>query len=224
MLLVAENVSKRYLRKSGNSNFFYAVQELNLSLERGCFTALTGRSGSGKTTLLCMLSGLLKPDEGSVMLDGSDLYALSDRELSLLRNRRIAFIPQKANLVPSLNMLENILLPASLYNGAADAKRAGELMEALDISSLQSARPFELSGGETRRAAIARALLAKPEIILADEPTGDLDDENTKAVLTLLAQAAADGAAVLMVTHDPLASAAAQSVLTMNAGRLTGEG
>lgn len=224
MLLVAENVSKRYLRKSGNSNFFYAVQELSLSLERGCFTALTGRSGSGKTTLLCMLSGLLKPDEGSVTLDGSDLYALSDRELSLLRNRRISFIPQKANLVPSLNTLENILLPASLYNGAADANRARELMEALDISSLQSARPFELSGGETRRAAIARALLAKPGIILADEPTGDLDDENTKAVLALLAQAAADGAAVLMVTHDPLASAAAQSVLTMNAGRLTGEG
>ncbi len=223
MLLAAENLSKRYLRKSAQSNFFYAVQELSLSLDEGSFTALTGRSGSGKTTLLCMLSGLLKPDEGRVTLDGKDLYALCDRELSLFRNRAIAFIPQKANLVPSLNVLENILLPASLYKGAADAKRAQELMEALDIAPLQSARPFELSGGETRRAAIARALLAKPGIILADEPTGDLDDENTKTVLTLLAQAAGDGAAVLMVTHDPLASAAAQRRLVMNAGRLTDE-
>ena len=223
MLFAAENLSKRYLRKSAQSNFFYAVQELSLSLGEGSFTALTGRSGSGKTTLLCMLSGLLKPDEGSVTLDGKDLYALCDRELSLFRNRAIAFIPQKANLVPSLNVLENILLPASLYKGAADAKRAQELMEALDIAPLQSARPFELSGGETRRAAIARALLAKPGIILADEPTGDLDDENTKTVLMLLAQAAGDGAAVLMVTHDPLASAAAQRRLVMNAGRLMDE-
>ena len=223
MLLAAENLSKRYLRKSAQSNFFYAVQELSLSLGEGSFTALTGRSGSGKPTLLCMLSGLLKPDEGRVTLDGRDLYALCDRELSLFRNRAIAFIPQKANLVPSLNVLENILLPASLYQGTADAKRAQELMEALDIAPLQSARPFELSGGETRRAAIARALLAKPGIILADEPTGDLDDENTKTVLTLLAQAAGDGAAVLMVTHDPLASAAAQRRLVMNAGRLTDE-
>ncbi|MBQ4227864.1 MAG: ATP-binding cassette domain-containing protein [Clostridia bacterium] len=223
MLLAAENLSKRYLRKSAQSNFFYAVQELSLSLGEGSFTALTGRSGSGKTTLLCMLSGLMKPDEGSVTLDGKDLYALCDRELSLFRNRAIAFIPQKANLVPSLNVLENILLPASLYKGTADAKRAQELMEALDIAPLKSARPFELSSGETRRAAIARALLAKPAILLADEPTGDLDDENTKTVLTLLAQAAGDGAAVLMVTHDPLASAAAQRRLVMNAGRLTGE-
>ena len=223
MLLAAENVSKRYLRKSAQSNFFYAVQELSLSLDEGSFTALTGRSGSGKTTLLCMLSGLLKPDEGSVTLDQKDLYALCDRELSLFRNRAIAFIPQKANLVPSLNVLENILLPASLYRGTADAKRAQELMEALDIAPLKSARPFELSGGETRRVAIARALLAKPGILLADEPTGDLDDENTKTVLTLLAQAAGDGAAVLMVTHDPLASAAAQRRLVMNAGRLTDE-
>lgn len=223
MLFAAENLSKRYLRKSAQSNFFYAVQELSLSLGEGSFTALTGRSGSGKTTLLCMLSGLLKPDEGSVTLDGKDLYALCDRELSLFRNRAIAFIPQKANLVPSLNVLENILLPASLYKGAADAKRAQELMEALDIAPLQSARPFELSGGETRRVAIARALLAKPAILLADEPTGDLDDENTKMVLTLLAQAAGDGAAVLMVTHDPLASAAAQRRLVMNAGRLMDE-
>ena len=95
MLLAAENVSKRYLRKSAQSNFFYAVQELSLSLDEGSFTALTGRSGSGKTTLLCMLSGLLKPDEGRVTLDQKDLYALCDRELSLFRNRAIAFIPKR---------------------------------------------------------------------------------------------------------------------------------
>ena len=217
MTLTAENISKRYFRKTGEANYFEAVKPLSLSLEPGRVTVLMGRSGSGKTTLLHMLSGLLTPDSGKIHLDGTDLYSLTDPALSRLRNEKIAVIPQGRSTVDSLTVLENILLPGMLLRQNRE-KQAEKWMEALGISQLASAMPRELSGGELRRAAIARALAQDSPVILADEPTGDLDDENTKLVLSLLQAAAKEGKTVFLVTHESDALSYADSAYRMDSG------
>ena len=202
-MLRAENLSMRYFRKTGQANHFYAVKDVSLTLRPGEVALLTGRSGSGKTTLLHMLAGLLRPTGGRVLLDDTDLYALPDAELSRLRNARFGVIPQGRSAVDALTVLENVLLPQQLRGEKGDIDEALKWLAALGIADLTGARPAELSGGELRRMAIARALAANPDIILADEPTGDLDDENTAAVLSLLRRAATEeGKAVLLVTHD----------------------
>ena len=221
MLLRAENVSRRYFRQSGRANHFWAVREVSLALEPGTVTVLMGRSGSGKTTLLHMLAGLLTPTEGRVWLDDIDLYALDDRALSRLRNEKLGVVPQGRSAIDTLTVLENILLPGSLYGRAPDMEAARCWMEALDIAALADARPAELSGGELRRVAIARALQQNPDVLLADEPTGDLDDENTHRVLSTLRDAARDGRAVLIVSHDPVAEQYADRVLRMDGGCLS---
>ena len=222
MELKAEGVSRRYMRKTGEANYFDAVREISLTLEGGRIIGLTGRSGSGKTTLLHMMAGLLRPTEGRVLLDGADLYAMEDRALSRLRSRCFGVIPQGRSAVDSLTVLENILLPGALSGrgNASDAARekAGALMAELGIEALADAWPGELSGGELRRMAIARALTHGPDFILADEPTGDLDDENTARVLMLLRRAAEEGAGVLLVTHESGALTIADEVWRMDAG------
>ena len=224
MILRAENISKKFPRKTGEANYFYAVNPLCLELEAGTLTVLVGRSGSGKTTLLNMLAGLISPSEGKVFLEDRDLYALPDKELSVLRNARIGVVPQGHTGLDSLTVLENVKLPYALYHkdDGADAY-AAELLEKLDIAHLAAAYPSELSGGEVRRLAIARALVMKPDILLADEPTGDLDDENTETVLQLFREIADAGTAVLMVTHETGAEKFADRVCRMNAGDLTEE-
>jgi len=222
MSLNAENISKRYFRKTGQANYFEAVRPVSLTLPDGLVTVLSGRSGSGKTTLLHMLSGLLTPTSGQVLLDGADLYALSDAALSRLRNEKIGVVPQARSAVDTLTVLENILLPGQLYGGKGNLEAARRWMEALGISALAGARPAELSGGELRRMAIARALTQKPQVLLADEPTGDLDDENTHLVLSCL-QAAAheEGKAVFLVTHESDALRYADRAYKMDGGALT---
>ena len=193
----------RYFRKTGKANHFFAVHDVSLELRPGEVTLLTGRSGSGKTTLLHILAGLLTPTEGKVWLGDTDLYALTDGALSRLRREKIGVIPQSRSAIDTLTVLENVLLPAQLSGEKGDEQTAMRWLEALGIANLKDARPAELSGGELRHMAIARALAGSAEIILADEPTGDLDDENTAAALTLLRRAAEeDGKAVLLVTHD----------------------
>ena len=219
MTLTAENISKRYFRKTGEANYFEAVKPLSLSLEPGRVTVLMGRSGSGKTTLLHMLSGLLTPDSGKIHLDGTDLYSLPDPALSRLRNEKIAVIPQGRSTVDSLTVLENILLPGMLLRQNRE-KQAEKWMEALGISQLASAMPRELSGGELRRAAIARSLAQDSPVILADEPTGDLDDENTKLVLSLLQAAAKEGKTVFLVTHESDALSYADNAYRMDNGMI----
>lgn len=220
MILRAEKLGKRYFRKSGQANHFYAVRDVSLALKPGEVTVLMGRSGSGKTTLLHMLSGLLKPDEGKVWLDETDLYALDDRALSRLRNEKLGVVPQGRSAIDTLTVEENILLPRRMYGGKPDIGLALYWMEALGIASLRDALPAELSGGELRRVAIARALCQNPELLLADEPTGDLDDENTRRVLSVLRDAAGEGRAVLLVSHDSAAEDFADRVLRMDAGRI----
>ena len=220
MELRAENISRRYFRKHGEANFFEAVCPVSLRLEGGKMTVLKGKSGSGKTTLLNMLAGLLKPTDGKVFLDETDLYALDDAALSRLRNEKINVIPQGRSAVDTLTVFENILLPGMLYGGLPQTETAENWMESLGISGLRDAFPSELSGGELRRMAIARALTANAEIILADEPTGDLDDENTSLVLCALQQAARTGKTVLVVSHETGAEAYADQVLFMENGKI----
>lgn len=218
MTLKAENLSKRYMRKTGQANYFYAVRGASLELRPGEVTVLMGRSGSGKTTLLHMLSGLLTPTEGRVLLGDTDLYALDDGALSKLRNAKIAVVPQGRSAIDSLTVLENVLLPGTMY-GSDNENEARRWLEALDIAHLADARPAELSGGELRRMAIARALSQKPAALLADEPTGDLDDANTERVLSVLKDAARNGnAAVLIVSHDNEAERYADGLYRMDGG------
>ena len=222
MSLTAEGLTKEFIRETKNTNRFTAVDNVSLTLDSGELTVLMGRSGSGKTTLLNMLSGLLEPSSGKVSYDGRSLYEMSDKQLSRLRNKHFGIIPQGQTAIHSLSVMENIMLPLALYGegGAEDEGYARELMERLDILQLEGAKPAELSGGELRRMAIARAVIRKPPVIFADEPTGDLDDENTIAVFDFLKALAGEGAAVLVVTHENDAKPYADKLLTMSSGRL----
>ena len=220
MILKAEQVSKRYFRKTGEANHFFAVKNASLELKSGAVTVLMGKSGSGKTTLLHMLSGLLMPTEGKILLDGADIYSLDDEELSKMRNEKIGVVPQGKSALETLTVMENILLPMNLYGKAANNQAAETWLEKLGIASLRDAMPGELSGGELRRMAIARALIGAPDVLLADEPTGDLDDENTNVVLSVLREAADQGAAVLIVTHENEALSYADQAYRMQNGVL----
>ena len=221
MMLRAENISKTFFRSNGGSNYFYAVSPLSLDIYSGTVTVLTGRSGSGKTTLLNMLSGILRPAEGKVWLDETDLYSLNDAALSRLRNERISIVPQGRSAVDTLTVMENILLPAKLYGKEAPAKNASRWMEAFEICHLEDALPRELSGGELRRMAIVRAIVQEPDILFADEPTGDLDDENTEKVLSALSSLAHnENRAVFIVTHENDAVKYADRLFRMEKGRI----
>lgn len=220
-MLRAENLSMRFFRKTGQANHFFAVKSVSLELLPGEVALLTGRSGSGKTTLLHMLAGLLTPTEGKVWLDDVDLYSLPDAPLSHLRSEKITVIPQGRSAIDTLTVLENVLLPAQLNGQKGNVENALHWLDALGIAHLRDARPAELSGGELRRMAITRALVGNAQVILADEPTGDLDDENTALVLDLLHDAAKKaGRTVLLVSHDGEAARIAGSLYRMDGGAI----
>lgn len=228
MILNAMQISKKYFRSSKSKNTFEAVYPTDLALEKGKITEITGRSGCGKSTLLYMMAGLLKPSSGSVFLyDGDEkssvnLYELNDEKLSKLRNEKTGIIPQGQTSLFSLSAIDNITAPAMLYGDSENFKeRAKSLMEKLGILDLQNSRMNELSGGELRRISVARSLILNPSIIFADEPTDDLDNENTSAVLKMLREYADNGAAILLVTHEPEAEKYADVVYKMDAGKIT---
>lgn len=222
MILKAEGISKQFIRASKGTNVFTAIEETDFTLAEGKLTMLGGRSGSGKSTFLNILSGILEPTTGNVLLDDRNLYEMDDEELSKLRNLSFGFVPQGQSAIRSLSVIENILLPFTLYGEeAGKTEYAEELMEKMDIINLRNVMPNELSGGEMRRMAIARALIRKPAIVFADEPTGDLDDENTEMVLSLLKDMTGDGTSVLLVTHENEAKNYADILYHMNAGKLS---
>ena len=223
MELIAENLSRQYFRKNRESNIFSAVHPLSLTLRSGEAVLIRGRSGSGKTTLLHMLAGLLTPSEGRVVLDGTDLYALPDDTLSRLRAEKIGLIPQGRSAVETLTVRENLLLPGWISGKAVPDSDAETWMELLGITDLRDAMPADLSGGELRRLAIARTMLTDPAVILADEPTGDLDNENTLLVLDTLRQAARAGKIVVIVSHEEGAASWADRCFRMNAGEISEE-
>ncbi len=220
----AEAIKKNFRRASKSSNFFTAVDTLDFSLEKAKLTEITGRSGSGKSTLLNMLAGLLPPSEGKVFVDGRDLYALKEDERSRLRNEKIGLIPQGHTALLSLTVLENVLLPFILYKkDPPPEERAKELLELVGLTELADSKPDELSGGELRRLSLARAMLMSPAILLADEPTAGLDNENTRQVLSLLKESAQQGTAVLIVTHEEDAKDYTDQLYVMDGGKLTRE-
>ena len=221
MIIKAQGITKKYPRSSKSTSHFEAVKSLDIQIEEGKLTEITGRSGSGKSTLLYILAGLLKPTSGKVFLDDLDLYSLNDKKLSELRNKKMGIIPQGQTGLYSLTVLQNVLVPAMIYGDTKDyEKKALELLEMVGIQDLKDVRMTELSGGEMRRMSIARALLLEPEIIFADEPTDDLDDENTRNVLELLKDITKGGKSVFLVTHEPTAVKYADIVYKMDAGNL----
>lgn len=202
MELRSENISVSFKHNGRLARTITLFKGLNISVESGRLTVISGRSGSGKTTLINVLSGLLVPDGGKVLYGDTDIFALSDDRLSEFRNRHIGYIPQGQSAVSSLNVLQNILLPAKLFGSSPDDGKGRLTAERVGLGEFINARPNELSGGELRRLAVARALVNSPDVIFADEPTNDLDDENRILVLDLLAEEAAGGKAVVIVTHD----------------------
>ena len=175
------------------------------SLEKGEFCALMGESGSGKSTLLAVLAGILKPDRGTVRLDETDLYSLSDQEISRIHQNRIGYVPQSNILLKNYTVYENLVFPfltAKDQNEEELKQKAMALLEKLGISELADRYPYELSGGEQKRVSLARALLMEPEIVIADEPTTGLDSNTGKIILSFLSLQAASGRTVLVATHD----------------------
>ena len=216
MIIEATSVSKEFARARGGKRVFTAVHPLDFGLDERQLTVISGHSGSGKSTLLTMLAGILTPTAGHVRVEGTDLYSLRDEERSRLRNARIGLVPQGNTALRALTVLDNVLLPSVLYSrDEAPAARGREL-----LADLAEAKPTELSGGELRRMAIARALLMEPSIVLADEPTAGLDNANATAVLTLLRDAADRGTAVLIVSHESEAQRFADRCFAMEGGRL----
>ena len=221
MIIEATGLTKEFARARGGKRLFTAVHPLDIGLEERQLTLVSGHSGSGKSTLANMLAGILTPTAGHVRLDGTDLYSLRDEELSRLRNERIGLIPQGHTALRALTVLDNVLLPSILYaNAEAPVDRARELLAAVGLDDLADAAPTELSGGELRRMAIARALLMDPAIVIADEPTAGLDSANATTVLTLLRDAADRGTAVLVVSHEAEAQRFADRSYVMEDGHL----
>ena len=219
MYIHGNDISKNYIRRNAGSNILSAVKPCTIEIREGEMLVIKGRSGSGKSTLLNMLSGILTPSEGSVFYDDKDIYSMTDKELSDFRSEHIGMIPQGKSAISSLTVYENVVLPFTLF-GLDIESEVTELMDRLGIADLRDARPEELSGGELRRMAIARSLVRSPEVIFADEPTGDLDDENTRIVLETLRDYANGGKSVLMVTHDSEASMYADRTFRMDGGEL----
>ena len=222
MELRAESISQDFLRDSAREGYIVAVAETDLCLSSGTVTAVMGRSGSGKSTLLHILGGLLPPVTGKVFVGATDLYALPEDARAELCSSSLGIVPQQLMSLRALTVRENVLLSALLYGREQDVSaHADALMERLGIASLAHVYPSELSGGELRRMMIARALVGTPQILLLDEPTGDLDAENTRRVLELVRETADAGTAVLLVTHEGEAASYADVCYTMAEGRLT---
>ena len=197
-----------------------ALRGVSVEFEPGSFTAIMGPSGSGKSTLLHILAGLDRPTSGWVEIAGTRLDELSDRELTLLRRRQVGFIFQSYNLLPVLNAEQNILLPVRIGGDEADGPWLETLIETVGLGDRRDHRPSELSGGQAQRVAVARALITRPAVVFADEPTGNLDSKASRDVLELLRRAVDEfGQTIVMVTHDAGAAAIADSVLFLADGR-----
>ncbi|MDF2953277.1 MAG: ABC-type lipoprotein export system [Thermodesulfobacterium sp.] len=201
-LVVLKNITKSY--KTGKISY-QVLKGINLEVEEGDFLAIMGASGSGKSTLLNIIGLLDKPDSGTYILDGQEVSKLNKRELAYLRNRKIGFVFQAFYLVPWATAVENVLLPL-LYRGKInreDEKKAIELLKRLGLEKRINAKPSELSGGEQQRVAIARALITNPKLLLADEPTGNLDSKSSQEVMSIFKELNENGITIIMVTHDP---------------------
>ncbi len=217
-ILSTKDLKKIY---GSGENEVHALDGVNFQVEKGEFVAIVGTSGSGKSTLLHMLGGLDRPTSGSVMVDGKDTFSLKDEELTIFRLRKIGFVFQNYNLVPVLNVYENILLPVQLDGGSPDQPYIKKIIDTLGIASKLENLPNNLSGGQQQRVAIARALASKPAIILADEPTGNLDSKTSQDVLGLMKVTSQRfSQTIVMITHNEEIAQLADRIIRIEDGRL----
>jgi putative ABC transport system ATP-binding protein len=221
-IVTAVDVRRRYGEGDAAVN---ALAGVTVGFERGHFSAIMGPSGSGKSTLMHILAGLDRPTSGSVTLDGDEITGLDDRELTKLRRDKLGFVFQFFNLIPVLTAEENLVLPLSIAGRSPDREWLDQLVRTVGLEDRRTHRPSELSGGQQQRVAVARALVSKPTVVFADEPTGNLDSKASADVLRLLRQAVDDfGQTVIMVTHDPVAAAHADRLITLRDGAIVHDG
>ena len=221
-MLEIKSLTKSYLSGSGEKRII--LDELNLSVQDGESVAIVGPSGSGKTTLLNLIGALDRPDGGDVLLNGESVFNKSEKQLANFRNQSIGFVFQLHHLLPQLNLLENILLPVVAQQSAVDSasrKRAEELTRKLGIAGLQSQKPGQLSGGECQRTAVARALINQPKILLADEPTGALDQQSSNQLADLLLQLnREENTSLIVVTHSMSLASKMDKIYQLENGKL----
>ena len=219
MLLKTKSLSKSFAR---GKNSFFAVKDVDFSISASDFVFIVGRSGSGKTTFLNLISGILDPTQGQVFFEDEDISSMSDTAKSFYRNESIGFVPQSLAYLPNLSVFDNVRVPFFLFNRDGDNEgRALSLLELMDIAHLKDEMPQNLSGGEIKRMLIARALMNSPKLLIADEPTANLDKETSETVMNLIKSVNKLGTAVLIVTHDFEILNEDSTMYRMNDGELT---
>ena len=220
-MVVLENIVKTYRRHGGDVK---ALSDINLQIEKGEFVVICGPSGSGKTTLLMTIAAMLRPTSGSVCVGQNDLYTMSIRDRAKFRAENIGFVFQMFHLVPYLNIIENVALAGGVASQSGGAVKANEILKQLGLAERAFHRPSELSAGEKQRAAIARALFNRPKIILADEPTGNLDPDNAASVIGYLSEFHHSGGTVILATHGTEAEQFADRIIHLHNGSIDNSG
>ncbi|EMB19384.1 MULTISPECIES: ABC transporter ATP-binding protein [Treponema] len=219
MLLKTKSLSKSFAR---GKNSFFAVKDVDFSISASDFVFIVGRSGSGKTTFLNLISGILDPTQGQVFFEDQDISSMNDTDKSFYRNESIGFVPQSLAYLPNLSVFDNVRVPFFLFNRDGDSEgRALSLLDLMDIAHLKNEMPQNLSGGELKRMLIARALMNSPKLLIADEPTANLDKETSETVMNLIKSVNKLGTAVLIVTHDFEILNENSTIYRMNDGELT---
>ncbi len=217
-ILKVENLSKEY---GSGTNKVKALDNVSFSVEKGEFVAIVGASGSGKSTLLHLLGGVDRPTHGKVYIDGKDIYNLDDDKLAIFRRRQVGLIYQFYNLIPILNVEENIILPLELDNRNIDKSELKKLLNILGLENRRTHLPNELSGGQQQRTSIGRALITRPAIILADEPTGNLDSKSSDEIVELLKKSNKDyKQTIIMITHNLEIAKCADRIITIEDGKI----
>lgn len=222
IILKGENVTKTFPEKSGNGRLT-VLGDLSITIEKGSVVSVVGASGSGKSTLLHILGGLDRPDAGNVIWNGHDMYTMGTKELASFRNRNLGFVFQFHHLLPEFSALENVMMPLLIagvdFSEAAD--KAHQMLKRFDIAERAEHRPTELSGGEQQRVAMSRALINNPDLILADEPTGNLDEDNTEIMLNMLfGLQETDNVSILLITHEKEIAKRTDNVYELRKGTL----
>ena len=217
-ILKVENLTKTYGKGETKIN---AVDHISFTIEKGEFVAIVGASGSGKSTLLHLLGGVDRPPSGKVFIDGKDIYALNDDALAIFRRRQIGIIYQFYNLIPILNVTENILLPCDLDGAKVSNNRLSEVLDILNLKNRKNHLPNELSGGQQQRVSIGRAIINNPAIVLADEPTGNLDSKASDEIVSLLKMSNKKyNQTIIMITHDLEIASSADRIITFDDGKI----